>query len=56
MPRKDIGNYLGQTIECVSRLLSCFRRQGLVSVDKRVVTLIDRTLLNEIALGVASAH
>lgn len=56
MPRKDIGNYLGLTIESVSRLLSCFQRKGLVRVDKREVTLIDRTLLNEIALGVVHDH
>lgn len=53
MPRKDIGNYLGLTIESVSRLLSCFQRQGLVKVDKREVTLIDRVGLNKIALGAA---
>jgi CRP/FNR family transcriptional regulator len=51
MSREDIGNYLGLTIESVSRLLSRFKKQGLLSVDKREVTLLDPTQLKALAAG-----
>ena len=37
MSREDIGNYLGLTIESISRLLSRFKKQGLLEVGKREV-------------------
>ena len=51
MSREDIGNYLGLTIESVSRLLSRFKKQGLLSVDKREVTLLDPVMLKALAAG-----
>ena len=35
MSREDIGNYLGLTIESISRLLSRLKKLGLLHVDKR---------------------
>lgn len=32
MPRTDIADYLGLTIETVSRVLSAFKREGLISI------------------------
>lgn len=52
MSREDIGNYLGLTIESVSRLLSRFRKQGWIAVDKREVRLLDPARLKAIAAGV----
>ena len=51
MSREDIGNYLGLTIESVSRLLSRFKQQGLLKVDKRDVTLLQPDLLEAMAAG-----
>jgi CRP/FNR family transcriptional regulator len=51
MSREDIGNYLGLTIESVSRLLSRFKKQGLLAIDKREVTLLQPDLLRAMAAG-----
>ncbi|MDB5918609.1 MAG: transcriptional regulator [Massilia sp.] len=51
MSREDIGNYLGLTIESISRLLSRFKKQGLLKVDKREVTLLEPALLKAMAAG-----
>ncbi|MGF6272890.1 CRP/FNR family transcriptional regulator [Massilia sp. UYP11] len=51
MSREDIGNYLGLTIESVSRLLSRFRKQGWLHVDRREVTLLDPVKLKALAAG-----
>jgi CRP/FNR family transcriptional regulator len=51
MSREDIGNYLGLTIESVSRLLSRFKKQGWITVDKREVTLLDPVRLKAMAAG-----
>jgi CRP/FNR family transcriptional regulator len=51
MSREDIGNYLGLTTESISRLLSRFKKQGLLKVDKREVTLLDPALLEAMATG-----
>ena len=51
MSREDIGNYLGLTIESVSRLLSRFKKQGWIAVDKREVTLLEPAMLKAMAAG-----
>ncbi len=51
MSREDIGNYLGLTIESISRLLSRFKKQGWLQVDKREVILLDPARLKAIAAG-----
>jgi CRP/FNR family transcriptional regulator len=51
MSREDIGNYLGLTIESISRLLSRFRKQGWLQVDKREVTLLEPARLKAMAAG-----
>jgi len=51
MSREDIGNYLGLTIESISRLLSRFKKQGWLKVDKRDVTLLDPLTLKALAAG-----
>jgi CRP/FNR family transcriptional regulator len=52
MSRADIGNYLGLTIETVSRLMTRFRDQGWIALDRREVELLDRAGL-EALLGAA---
>ncbi len=51
MSREDIGNYLGLTIESISRLLSRFKKQGWLKVDKREVELIAPAKLKALAAG-----
>ena len=55
MTRGDIADYLGITIETVSRSLSAFRHRGIISFnghrDHREVILKDRTKLAEVALS-----
>ena len=39
MTREEIGNYLGLTLETVSRMLSRFQREGLIAVQQREIEL-----------------
>ena len=48
MTREDIGSYLGLTIETVSRVITRFRKKGLVDVERREVRLPDPELLSEV--------
>ncbi|TCT10124.1 helix-turn-helix domain-containing protein [Paralcaligenes ureilyticus] len=49
MSREDIGNYLGLTLETVSRLFSRFGREGLIRVHQREVQLLNLDALRELA-------
>lgn len=56
MSREDIGNYLGLTIESVSRLLLRFKEKGWVRVANREVELLDRDSIEALAKGLACAE
>ena len=45
MSRADMGNYLGLTIESVSRLLGRFRDMEWIALDKRDIELLNRERL-----------
>jgi len=49
MSREEIGNYLGMTLETVSRLFSRFARENLIRVHQREVQLLDLRTLRELA-------
>lgn len=51
MTREEIGNYLGLTIESISRLLSKFKKRGWIKVSNRQVELVDPATLKEVAAG-----
>lgn len=55
MSRTDIGNYLGLTVETVSRVFSRFQKLGLLASTNREITILDSTRLREIAGGVTAA-
>jgi CRP/FNR family transcriptional regulator len=51
MSRYDLGNYLGLTIETVSRAMSRLQQAGLIAVDRRLVRLLDPDRLQRICNG-----
>lgn len=53
MSREEIGLYLGLTIESVSRMLSRFRRNGWIDLNRRDLEIRDRTSLEALAAGPA---
>lgn len=55
MSRGDIGNYLGLAVETVSRILTRFQQQGLVTVSGREVNILDLAALENLAEGEGGA-
>lgn len=51
MSRTDIGNYLGLTVETVSRVFGRFQKLGLLAVDNKELTILDLDRLHGIAHG-----
>jgi CRP/FNR family transcriptional regulator len=51
MSREEIGNYLGLTIESISRLLNKFKKEGLLRVSNREIVLLDPPRLKAITAG-----
>jgi CRP/FNR family transcriptional regulator len=54
MSREEIGNYLSLTIESISRLLTRFKKNGLIKVSNREVEIVDLDKIKAIAAGTAS--
>jgi CRP/FNR family transcriptional regulator len=49
MSRTDIGNYLGLTVETVSRIFSRFQKSRLLAVEKKEIRLLDVPALEALA-------
>jgi CRP/FNR family transcriptional regulator, anaerobic regulatory protein len=49
MSRTDIGNYLGLTVETVSRTFGRFQKISLLALDNREVIIRDENMLHEMA-------
>ena len=49
MTRSDIGNYIGLTVETISRLLNRFHKNGLINVDGKLITILDIDELTDCA-------
>lgn len=49
MTRGDIGNYLGLTIETISRLLGRFQKSGMITVQGKYITINQMDKLSELA-------
>lgn len=49
MSRTDIGNYLGLTVETVSRILNRFYKEGLIVLDQKEVQLVEMQALRLMA-------
>ena len=56
MMREEIGNYLGLTIESISRLLARFKKTGLLKVANREISVLDPVRLRAIAAGTAQCN
>ena len=48
MSRGEISNYLGMTVETVSRAFSHFQRQKYLIVNKKEIELIDKPALQQL--------
>jgi len=51
MSRQEIGNYLGLTIETVSRLFTKFQRNGLVKINRKSICLENLPAIHAICDG-----
>ncbi|HEY4541932.1 MAG TPA: fumarate/nitrate reduction transcriptional regulator Fnr [Noviherbaspirillum sp.] len=51
MMREEIGNYLGLTIESISRVLGRFKKSGLLRVSNREIEILDLPRLKALAAG-----
>lgn len=49
MSRTDIGNYLGLTVETVSRTLSRLVKSQVISLQQKEITILDANQLREVA-------
>lgn len=49
MTRGDIGNYLGLTVETVSRLLGRFQKNAMIEVDGKYIRILDALALATLA-------
>lgn len=55
MSRREIGSYLGLTLETVSRVFSRFHRDGLIRAELKAVELVDIERLRAM-VGVSMQH
>ena len=49
MSRQDLGDYLGLSLETISRVLSRFQADGLLRVHGRQLQLLDESRLQSVA-------
>ncbi len=49
MTRGDIGNYLGLTVETISRLLGRFQKSEILAVKGKYITVLDLEELARLA-------
>jgi len=56
MSRGDIANLLGMAVETISRLLGQFQDSGLLSVERKHITILNLDKLRRLATHCASNH
>ena len=49
MTRSEIGNYIGLTIETISRLMTRFQKERLIKVENKFISIIDKDGLFSLA-------
>jgi CRP/FNR family transcriptional regulator len=50
MTREEIGNYLGLSLETVSRRMSSLQEDGIIKVNNRLITLLDIDALQKLCI------
>ena len=55
MSREEIGSYLGLKLETVSRTLSKFHHEGLISVEHKHIKILDSQNLKKMVFGCSHA-
>ena len=50
MSRQDIGNFLGLSVETVSRILSRLQKDNFIAINNKSIELLDSDKLSEISL------
>ncbi len=56
MTRGDIGNYLGLTIETVSRLFTRYQKAGLIQAQGKEIEILEMKTMSEMAGTNCAAH
>lgn len=51
MSRQEIGNYLGLTVETVSRIFSRLQKDKLISIDRKLIKIVDFDALHNMCSG-----
>lgn len=47
MTRSEFGNFLGLSVETISRLLSKFDKDDIINVEGKLITIVDSETLEE---------
>jgi CRP/FNR family transcriptional regulator, cyclic AMP receptor protein len=51
LSQRELGNICGPGRESINKWLGLWQRRGFVQVEERVITVTDRTALEEIGTG-----
>jgi CRP/FNR family transcriptional regulator len=54
LSRQDIADLVGTTVETAIRVMSRWRKMGIVTNDKRGILIRDRDTLEDLAAGITS--
>ena len=51
MSRQEIGNYLGLTVETVSRIFSRWQKEKLIEIDRKLIKIVNSEALHNMCSG-----